>query len=365
MDLEVLERNKVYFEDLNIPKDARIAFDGLERVIPSRQHSHNAAWVHLYKNMLHNAGWKNTQILKKDDLYEGFDVLIVFLGIAYSGNINFFFGVDHNVCWRFKRIQDFSGKILVMNHEMPLIGSTIKPRLSNKSTSSKVSDLNLSSLDLICKQTVAFDYVKRENSLVFGDSHSFSTYSPGKNVCRNDGLTLYGALKRGLKETIEQRSGKSISEIESLTLYMGNIDIRHHLCRLEDPIEETQKLVKDYIDQACKLGVKELKLVHSLPIENESRKLPKSGYYKGTPFFGSWRERRNLHVLFNSLLDRYALIHGYEVFKWPECFLNFDNELDFEYMERPKSVHLSPLSYYWDLNKNCVNKFHERRNDEE
>ena len=31
----------------NIPKTAKIAIDGLERNIPARKHSHNAAWVRL------------------------------------------------------------------------------------------------------------------------------------------------------------------------------------------------------------------------------------------------------------------------------------------------------------------------------
>lgn len=349
-----------YFSNFSnsVPKDAVIAFDGLERVIPSKQHSHNAAWVKLYKNMLINEGWNNIKTLKKDDTYKDVDVLIISLGIAYAGNINFFFGIDENVCWRFKRIQEFSGKIFVLNHDMPSIGSVIKPRLDNKSTSSKVSELKLDVLDLICDSVQRVDYISKKKNLIFGDSHCFSTYRPGYNVSRNDGLTLYGALKRGLRETIESRSGIDLEDVENLTLYMGNIDIRHHLCRLEEPISQVQKLVEDYVEQACKLPVKNLELVHVLPIENESRKLPKTGYYKGTPFYGSWEDRNRVHLLFNSILDRKALSENFKIFKWPASFKNTENELDFEFMERPKSVHLSPLSYYWDLDNNSMNSLH-------
>ena len=165
---QILEKYNINcsVEPSNVDEDAVIAFDGLERVIPSKQHSHNAAWVKLYKNMLVNEGWNNIKTLKKDDTYEGVDVLIISLGIAYAGNINFFFGVDENVCWRFKRIQEFSGKIFVINHDMPSIGSVIKPRLDNKSTSSKVSELKLDVLDLICDSVQRIDYVSKKKNLI-------------------------------------------------------------------------------------------------------------------------------------------------------------------------------------------------------
>ena len=101
-----------YFVDYDVPKNFKIGIDGLERNIPTRKHSHNAAWVHLYKNMLHSAGWENVHVLGNHDTYEGYDAMIFYPGIAYAGTINFFFGVDDNVVRRFSRIQDFAKGVL-------------------------------------------------------------------------------------------------------------------------------------------------------------------------------------------------------------------------------------------------------------
>jgi len=345
----------------NLPKDAKIGIDGLERNIPTKKHSHNAAWVWLYKNMLHSAGWTNVDILGNHDIYEEYDAMIFYPGIAYAGAINFFFGVDDNVVRRFSRIQDFSGPTFIMNHEMPLIGSTIKGRLHNKSTSSKVSNLDLNKLDDICKNTPGFDHIEESTKLCFGDSHCFSTWQPGYSVCRNDGLTLFSTLRDGVKKIIEENSGISVDNLTHLTFYMGNIDIRHHLMRQENPFEKAHSMGIELGHQLKALNIPSVEIVHALPIENISRKLPKTGYYKKTPYFGSWEERSKLVNTFNTAVDKISIDNGWKTFAWPKSFLNEDGELDFEHMERPKSVHLSPMSYRRDLFNNASNPRHNNK----
>ncbi len=363
MDSVAQERKLKVFTDIakNIPKNAKIGIDGLERNIPTRKHSHNAAWVWLYKNMLHAAGWENVDILGNHDTYEGYDAMIFYPGIAYAGTINFFFGVDDNVVRRFSRIQSFEGPTFIMNHEMPLIGTTIKGRLHNKSTSSKVGQLDLDKLDNICKNTLGFNYVEKSTKLCFGDSHCFSTWLPGYSVCRNDGLTLFSALRDGIKETIESKSGVEVKDLTHLTFYMGNIDIRHHLMRQETPYEDISSMAEDLNTQLKSLGVPNVEIVHTLPIENISRKLPKTGYYKKTPYYGKWEERVKLVNTFNAAIDTISIENGWKVFAWPKTFLNENEELDFEFMERPKSVHLSPMSYRWDLFNNAHNPRHNNK----
>lgn len=352
-----------YFVDYDVPKNFKIGIDGLERNIPTRKHSHNAAWVHLYKNMLHSAGWENVHVLGNHDTYEGYDAMIFYPGIAYAGTINFFFGVDDNVVRRFSRIQDFEGPTFILNHEMPLIGTTVKGRLHNKSTSANVGDLKLNVLDEICKSTRKIDYVERSEKLCFGDSHCFSTYLPGYSVCRNDGLTLYSTLRDGVKETIEEKSGMAVEDLTHLTFYMGNIDIRHHLMRQENPFIKAHAMAIELGHQLKSLKVPNIEIVHALPIENISRKLPKTGYYKKTPYFGTWEERTKLVNTFNNAVDKICIENKWKSFHWPEDFLNESRELDFEYMERPKSVHLSPLSYRWNLFQNQLNKLHNKNGE--
>ena len=353
--------NPAYFNSLDIPKNAKIAIDGLERNIPARKHSHNAAWVRLYRNMIQSAGWEDITILGNHDTYEGYDVMIFYPGISYNGNINFFFGVDDNVVRRFARIQDFEGPTFVLNHDMPLIGATVRKRLDNKSTSINVGQLRLDDLDRICENTQRVDYVEKTSKLCFGDSHCFSAYKPGYMVCRNDGLTLYSTVRDGLKNIIEEKSGFDVADIKDLTLYIGNIDIRHHLIRQEDPYEKCHWMVRELGHQIKSLNIKNVEIVHALPIENVSRKLPKSGYYKGTPYYGTWEERTKLVNTFNTTVDRICIENGWSVFRWPEKFLNENGELDFEHMERPKSIHLSPLSYRWDLFNNVANPLHNQK----
>ena len=80
-----------------------------------------------------------------------------------------------------------------------------------------------------------------------------------------------------------------------------------------------------------------------LPIENETRKIPKSGFYNKQPFHGTWEERNNARKLFNEIIHDSGL-----GIKWTNYLLNKKGELDFDYMEKPQSIHLSREYYpYW------------------
>ena len=244
---------------------------------------------------------------------------------------------------------------------MPLVGTTVKGRLHNKSTSTKVGKLKLDKLDEICKNTQSFTYVEKSKKLCFGDSHCFSTYLPGYSVCRNDGLTLFSTLRDGVKNVVEEKSGLSTSDLTHLTFYVGNIDIRHHQMRQENPYEKIHAMGIELGHQLKSLKIKNVEIVHALPIENISRKLPKTGYYKKTPYYGTWEERTKLVNTFNIAVDKICIENKWQIFNWPQTFLNETGELDFECMERPKSIHLSPMSYRWDLFNNAPNPRHNNR----
>jgi len=193
----------------------------------------------------------------------------------------------------------------------------------------------------------------KRDFLVFGDSHSLSAWNEEAALCRNDGQTLNGAINTGFDQWIERFDG-----IKTLRTYFGNIDIRHHVCRLYSG-EETQlvaikELVKRYFHELervkLKYGLEQIEIVAALPIENTSRKLPKTGYYKGQPYWGTWDERMMISLEFNricrSICDR---LTGYTFVEWPNEFVNSRGELDFAFMERPQSVHISPEHYMWRI----------------
>jgi hypothetical protein len=139
-------------------------------------------------------------------------------------------------------------------------------------------------------------------------------------------------------------SVEGISEIE---FYFGNIDIRHHLCRQDYPLVACFELVDRYVEQLTEFSNKKISVYEPLLIENESRKLPKSGYYKGQPFYGSWSERNDMREMFvGRLKDK--LPSWIELKEWTKALRNTKGELDFKYMEDRGSVHLARHSYpYW------------------
>ena len=73
-----------------------------------------------------------------------------------------------------------------------------------------------------------------------------------------------------------------------------------------------------------------------LPIENESRKIPQSGYYKKEPFHGSWQERTDARNQFNDYIEK-----QYGIKRWTKHLYNQEGELDFKYMEKPQSIQLN------------------------
>ena len=97
-------------------------------------------------------------------------------------------------------------------------------------------------------------------------------------------------------------------------------------------------------------GIDKIEIVAALPIESIERKLPKTGYHKGKPYWGSWDERSGTVDVFNAvcrgLCER---LEGYSFVEWPKEFMNEAGELDFAYMERPQSVHISPEHYMWSI----------------
>ena len=93
-----------------------------------------------------------------------------------------------------------------------------------------------------------------------------------------------------------------------------------------------------------------------MPVEDESRVLPKSGYYKGTPFYGTQAQRQELVKIFKQELGEMAVRNGWELFAWPSLWYEMDGiEFMSTYMERPRSVHLARRYYRWDLVNNTSN----------
>ena len=341
--------------DQNI--DAKIGIDSLTGSITTKPWSHKGAWARVLVASMKAIGLVNVKILAKGEKWDAYDIIILEHGMEFDGVFNVYGGANDELAERIEQFAAYKGEILSYEVPMPDVGDFVKARSSK--CSARFAEIAAKSelLSAKSKKIGFFDAVDRSDRLVIGDSHSLSVWHPEAEIRRHDGKTLFGVLNLGLKEFIVNPQDYKI-----ITIYFGNIDLRFHLHRQINPMESTDQLVARYIQQVKDLrdlGI-HVEVVSLLPIEDESRKLPKTGYYKGQPFYGTWDERERLRNLFNGGLQQLAGEQGISVWTWPTCLLD-NGKLSFDVMERPKSVHLSPEWYRYDLDTTLVRSYPDVR----
>jgi hypothetical protein len=167
---------------------------------------------------------------------------------------------------------------------------------------------------------------------VIGDSHALSVWKPQHTLDFTAGRTLHGFLKR---ESVEQINNR----FDEVTLYFGNIDLRFHLMRQENPQQATADLFNRYVAFAKQL--KKATLVELLPVEHESRKIPGTGLYKKQPFFGTREERMQVREIANEIINN----SGLEVIQWPSEWIDAEGTKMLDILEMKQSVHLRPKHY--------------------
>ena len=344
--------NLHFFTDYETDLNVKIGISALVGKLSPKDTSHKSGWAFMLCNQLWHAGYKNTTVITDTTTnWADYDIILIEHGMEFNGNFNIFGGANDELYRQINRLFTYHTRMYSLHHHMPCVGSLIEKRLKTGSELFTTLASKIPEAKRICKNIPYVDHIAKTNKLCFGDSHSFSQYTPGYMVNRKDGLTLYGALKRGLDSYI-------YPWIEDLRIYLGNIDIRHHLMRQKNPQSAVAKLVDDYEKALLNLqekGIKKIEVVTVLPIENTSRKLPKTGYYKDTPYYGSWHERTQLVNKFNQLLISMCHRNKWDIYQHPNVYLNKLGELDFDVMEKPKSVHIARKYYRWDLVNDCAN----------
>ena len=350
LDMETTN-NLVYFTDLEKDKLIRIGIASLVGKLSSKLTSHKSGWAFHLANQLKHAGYQNVQVLTDITPWDKtrFDVILIEHGMEFKGNFNIFGGANDDLYHQITRMFAPGIKMYSLHHDMPCVGTLIEKRLKTGSDLFKTLEVQIKDAKAICARIPRVDKITKTNSLCFGDSHSFSQYTPNYMTDRHDGLTLFGTLRRGIRSYVPEN-------IEALRIYLGNIDIRHHLMRQDNPSKSLKTMMEEYEQQLIDLEIDNIDVVQALPIENESRPLPKTGYYKDTPFFGTWAERTELVKEFNQLVEAMCGRNGWKTWKHPEVFLNSFGELTFDVMEKPKSVHIAREYYRWDLVNDESNK---------
>jgi hypothetical protein len=344
-----------FFSDFEVFHSKRIGITNLLSNITTRDGSHKGGWARLLKCQLQNLGYKKGKILDNKDNLSDFDVIIFDLGAEYSGALNMFGGLDEKVFKRLNEIKNFKGDLFSWRNDVPNL-SVLEGRRNNASSCEAFKatpETFLTDVDLVLQKTRTFDHAYPTNKLLIGDSHTPSVWTPDYMIERQDGRTLYGSLTNS---TILSLVDKFEGRVMHLMVHMSNIDVRHHLCRQDKPEIATANLAQSLMctlnDLRMMLGISTVTVCHTVGIEDESRELPKTGYYKGTPFYGSWEERNRVRNIYNAMVDELAVHFGYDVVKFPEVFFDEQGKFKFDVMEKPQSVHLSPEFYRWDLDEN-------------
>ena len=342
-----------------------IGIDGLVNTITQSKDSHKGAWPRIIQSMLQSQGYSHVHILNKDSKWDDYDAIIIDLGMEFQGTFNLFGGASDEVAMRLEQFYNYEGMLICYDNEFPSINEFVKSRYSAASDGFKI----LIDYDFNNKYVRNINSIYDSDKIILGDSHCISQYRPGWNINRNDGQTLYSFLQKDLSNYLYP------GNIDELVLYFGNIDIRHHLCRQNNPSMATLALVNQYIEYVEDLllehPIKQITLVHTLPIENESRRVPKSGWYKGSAYYGSRDDRQLLVDIFNNRIDEVLqerhIIDDYSIirYKHPKIYLNEHRELSFDVMEKPQSIHINPKFYPWNLDENIVNEFNHIKQNQE
>lgn len=372
----------------------KVAIDFVPRKLPGGEYSHTGAWAYLRANQFKHVGIEVKLLNEKgrgiQTDWSEFDTIYLWHGLDFDAEhpygLNVFDGPAEHTAKSFERIiwpQHDHIKYISLDSPMPNYGYRCKRKRDRADENSKMSDywknVNWDKVQEKCesvnewvldpgirftqpyqgrlkadwsKQLVGMKHLHPK--LTMGDSHTQSAYSPKSLVLRKDGRTLSGIIKKGFDNEVNGH-GFDWNQVEQLTAYYGNIDIRHHICREADPTTYTKDLITRYAAALLQSGRK-IEVVCALPIEDESRKLPSTGLYEGTPFFGSRAERQEIVKVFNGELQHHAALHGWSVWTWPKDWYEMDGiEFMTEILERPRSVHLARKFYRWDLERDCPN----------
>ena len=311
--------------------------------ISKSQFSHRGSWPRIWGKLT------NSTIIGAGDDWKDYDMILLYHGMEWSGALNMFGGAKDPS--HFQKFLDAKNGFMSLDIPCPDFGALGKARCS--SGSKEWNDFDWNALTEKCKgMPVVHMHKLGLPSLIVGDSHANSVWMPDTMVDRNDAKTLHGALKHRLINYVKPyvaylQDGKS--NLKHITFYFGNIDIRHHLVRRRTPTKTLMVLLREYEKQIQEVigayKIPSVEVVCPLPIENERRRIPKTGWFNGSPFFGSRIQRQELVEHMTNQIERFTYKHGWKCYKHPKAFLNDDNELSFDVMEKPQSVHIAPKFY--------------------
>lgn len=300
----------------------KAAVIGMLNNVGNSQSHHGGGYYHVMMNIL-KAQHRGELVFNPDpSTWNEYERLYILEGVNYQENVfNFIGGPQPEHRAKIEAMAKYTGLPIAVN--VPIDLNVFNKRFGLDHQFYAINTINY-----------AKHYGKDTRKLVRGDSHSLSVWKPGYGLDRTDGKTLFGFLKDA--DTLVKEWNEKYDEV---VLYFGNIDLRFHLMRQENPDAATGELFRRYVDFAKKLN--NATLVNLLPVEHESRKLPGTGLYLKQPYFGSRKDRMRLRDTANRIMNH----SGLNTLQWPDEWIDEDGTKMFEYMEPKQSVHLKPKYY--------------------
>lgn len=359
----------------------KAAIDLICRRLTSKDRSHTLSWVMLRANQLKHVGidvdvlHEPIAIEAEYTAWEKYDTIFIYHEMAMQQFANskivnvYDIGYDKSAYFFERLIWPKHDHIKFISLDFPMLdyGNRGRYKAPRPATSQAWRDVNWEKVQERCDGITewvldpGFNYGdKTIRHMVMGDSHAHSAYKPKSMVHRKDARALQSILKKGLLNELTSH-GYDLGQIDSLTTYYGSIDIRHHLCRDPNPTAATDTILKQY-EEELKRAERPIELVTPLPIEDESRQIPKMGWYKGQPFYGPRAERQEVLKRFIGGLHEMAIRNNWTVFEWPKSWYEMDGvQFMNEYLEVPRSVHLGWKHYRWDLVNDRPNPWTEQK----
>lgn len=302
--------------------------------IPARSKSHVRGWA------MHWAECLGVPVAGPIDRLTC-STLYIEHGVNFGGVLNLFGGVSEGLVDRLEELANYKGRLVSLDWTMPNYAHQLSRRLGQATCSPRLTPALLADLDARLKNSTTLTQQDLKSDVIaIGDSHSTAFAANGSSVIRTNGLTLHGALQKG--HFVDQ-IGRLVHKPRRVTLVCGSIDIRHHIGRQSAPRQAVIDLCNNYSNVADFLESEydiQVEIAAPVPVEWEKRKIPQTGFYKGTPFTGTLEDRQEWTDLFMDKMSHRCLIKppGYWYSMDPEKYAD-------TYMELNSSVHIAPPFY--------------------
>ena len=334
---------------------SKVAIYSPSGAIPEKHNSHRSAWVHMRVDQMKRQRLFTdadddgpAEFVLQPKSLDGYDDVIIYNGMemdlsspahpvhskqrgSKAPPLNMFGGLPPN--WsKYQALIDYPGRLHFLDFSIDY-ADLIRKRKDAEPYYARLVKLQQRLEDLpVIDQPLL-------NRLVIGDSHAISSYVPGSTVIRCDFMTLLGMIKRGLSNVVEGYYPDY--EFDHIYCNFGNIDLRHHLCRKSDPIGAAKLLATMYVRHLSHhYPATAREVIELMPVESADRKVPTTGWFKGTPFYGNTDLRRDVRRAFNEQLRYTAEETGASVYRYPPDFVE-GGLLKPSMMQANSGVHLA------------------------